>query len=96
MQDCTCAGDEPRPPSPFNMSLKKVPVPLSPENSYIESLTTILPPYTSSLTPLTPCWCRVTDNEPRAAIMRVIANGGRASEKLGVGPDGFGAVVIGE
>ena len=46
--------------------------------------------------PPSPHWCRVTDNEPRAAIMRVIANGGRASEKLGVGPDGFGAVVIGE
>ncbi|GAX77204.1 hypothetical protein CEUSTIGMA_g4650.t1 [Chlamydomonas eustigma] len=38
---------------------------------------------------------RYSDNEPRAAMMRVIANGGRAAEKLEVGPDGFGAVIIG-
>jgi len=38
---------------------------------------------------------RVTDHEPKSAIMRLIAPGGRASEKMGVGPDGFGAVVLG-
>lgn len=38
---------------------------------------------------------RHTDNEPKAAIMRIIANGGRHCEKLGTGPDGFGAVVVG-
>ncbi|KAG1670958.1 hypothetical protein FOA52_011393 [Chlamydomonas sp. UWO 241] len=38
---------------------------------------------------------RKTDNEPKAALMRVIANGGRAAERMGTGPDGFGAVVVG-
>lgn len=36
-----------------------------------------------------------SDNEPKACMMRVCVNGGRAAEKLGAGPDGFGAVVIG-
>ncbi len=31
----------------------------------------------------------------QACVLRVIANGGRASETLGTGPDGFGAVVLG-
>jgi len=38
---------------------------------------------------------RHTDNESKACLLRVIANGGRASEKLGAAPDGFGAVVVG-
>lgn len=36
-----------------------------------------------------------TDHEPKACMMRVISNGGKAAERMAVGPDGFGAVVIG-
>ena len=36
-----------------------------------------------------------TDHEPKACMMRLIANGGKACESMGVGPDGFGAVVVG-
>ena len=36
-----------------------------------------------------------SDNEPKACMMRICVNGGRAAEKLGAGPDGFGAVVVG-
>jgi len=38
---------------------------------------------------------RVTDHEPKSALLRLLAPGGRASEKMGAGPDGFGAVVLG-
>lgn len=39
---------------------------------------------------------RKTDNEPRAAMVRVVAAGGRALEKRGViGPDGQGVVAVG-
>ena len=39
---------------------------------------------------------RYSDNEPKAAMMRVVVNGGRAAEKMSIGPDGFGAVVVGK
>ena len=29
-------------------------------------------------------------------MMRVVVNGGRAAEKMSIGPDGFGAVVVGK
>eukprot|EP00798_Chlamydomonas_sp_ICE-L_P027064 gene27064-2297_t len=38
---------------------------------------------------------RQTDNEPNGVLFRAICNGGRADEKMGAGPDGFGAVVVG-
>lgn len=51
---------------------------------------------TSALTHLhLPHARRHTDNEPRAALLRLIAPGGRAAEKMGAGPDGFGSVVVG-
>ena len=39
---------------------------------------------------------RYSDNEPKAAMLRIIANGGRAAENMTIGPDGFGAVVVGK
>lgn len=36
-----------------------------------------------------------TDNEPRAAMLRLVAPGGRAREAEGVGPSGAGAVAVG-
>ena len=39
---------------------------------------------------------RRTDNEPNGCLLRMICNGGRAAEKMGIGPDGFGAVSVGE
>lgn len=36
-----------------------------------------------------------TDNEPRAAMLRLVAPGGRAREAEGVGPAGAGAVAVG-
>lgn len=36
---------------------------------------------------------RVTDNEPRAGLLRLIANGGRIAERPGSGQ--FGRVVVG-
>ena len=36
-----------------------------------------------------------TQNEPRAAMIRVVAAGGRASEGAEAGPSGVGAVVLG-
>lgn len=36
-----------------------------------------------------------TDNEPRAAMLRLVAPGGRARESEGVGPAGAGAVAVG-
>ncbi len=36
-----------------------------------------------------------TDNEPRAAMVRMVAAGGRALEGQGPGPSGTGAVSIG-
>lgn len=38
---------------------------------------------------------RHTDNEPKAAMVRVVAAGGRAREALGVGPQGTGAISVG-
>jgi len=38
---------------------------------------------------------RVTDNEPRAALLRMIAPGGSCMDKLGAAPDGYGAVTVG-
>ena len=37
----------------------------------------------------------LTDNEPRAALIRVVASGGRAADGLGSGPAGCGAVSVG-
>ena len=39
-------------------------------------------------------YCR-TDNEPRAAYVRLVAAGGRALEGNGVGPSGTGVVSVG-
>lgn len=39
-------------------------------------------------------YCK-TDHEPKAALLRLIAPGGRACEKMEIGPDGFGAIVLG-
>lgn len=39
-------------------------------------------------------YCR-TDNEPSAAMLRMVAAGGRALEGSGAGPSGTGAVSIG-
>lgn len=39
---------------------------------------------------------RKTDFEPCSGLMRLAAPGGRMAENMGVGPDGFGAVVVGE
>jgi predicted Zn-dependent peptidase len=36
-----------------------------------------------------------TDNEPRAAMLRLVAPGGRAREAAGAGPAGAGAVAVG-
>ena len=36
-----------------------------------------------------------TDNEPRAAMLRLVAPGGRAREREGAGPSGAGAVAVG-
>lgn len=36
-----------------------------------------------------------TDNEPRAAMVRMVAAGGRALEGRGAGPSGTGVVSIG-
>ena len=38
---------------------------------------------------------RQTDNEPRAAMVRVVAAGGRSREGEGVGPFGTGVVAVG-
>lgn len=38
---------------------------------------------------------RVTDNEPRSAMLRLVASGGRAREGAGVGPTGSGVVAVG-
>jgi predicted Zn-dependent peptidase len=38
---------------------------------------------------------RHTDNEPRAAMVRVVASGGRSREGSGAGPSGNGAVAVG-
>merc|ERR1719181_927812 len=37
----------------------------------------------------------VTENEPKAAMLRVVANGGRAMEKIEVGPHGLSSGVVG-
>lgn len=39
-------------------------------------------------------YCR-TDNEPRAAYVRLVAAGGRALEGQGAGPSGTGVVSVG-
>lgn len=38
---------------------------------------------------------RVTDNEPRGAMLRLVAAGGRATEGQGVGPLGTGSMALG-
>lgn len=38
---------------------------------------------------------RHTDNEPKAAMVRVVAAGGRASEPCSIGPSGVGSVSVG-
>lgn len=38
---------------------------------------------------------RRTDNEPRGAMLRLVAAGGRATEGEGVGPLGTGVVALG-
>lgn len=38
---------------------------------------------------------RCTDNEPRAAMVRVVAAGGRSKEGAGAGPAGTGVVAVG-
>lgn len=38
---------------------------------------------------------RETQNEPGAAVMRLVAAGGRAREKLEIGPTGLGSVAVG-
>jgi predicted Zn-dependent peptidase len=37
----------------------------------------------------------VTANEPKAAMLRVVANGGRAMERIEVGPEGLSSGVVG-
>jgi hypothetical protein len=38
---------------------------------------------------------RVTDNEPRSAMLRICAAGGRALEPLEPGPSGAGCISVG-